>query len=173
MKGEIALLQKHKVSKMSCALVPGQTFEGTLEQEAHFLEMSKKIFLLAGGMAVQKFGTKLEKEQEALSNLADMMIDIYALESALRVPQANRTHIRGKATSMIEMTQVFAYEAFQRIEALAKETLASVETGDIADACRCSKTDALHAGRYGGPQARSRPAWSRTSGTRCNTRQRQ
>ena len=45
--------------------------------------MSKKIFLLAGGLAVQKFGTKLEKEQEALSNLADMMIDIYALESAL------------------------------------------------------------------------------------------
>ena len=32
---------------------------------------------------------------------------------------------------MIEMTQVFAYEAFQRIEALAKETLASVETGDM------------------------------------------
>ena len=48
--------------------------------------MSKKIFLLAGGMAVQKFGTKLEKEQEALSNLADMMIDIYALESAAGVP---------------------------------------------------------------------------------------
>ena len=56
---------------------------------------------------------------------------------------------------MIEMTQVFAYEAFQRIEALAKETLASVETGDMPR-MRLSvlKTDALHAGRYGGPQAR-------------------
>ena len=40
---------------------------------------------------------------------------------------------------MIEMTQVFAYEAFQRIEALAKETLASVETGDMRGCCRCSK----------------------------------
>ncbi|WP_145040356.1 acyl-CoA dehydrogenase family protein [Paenibacillus sp. Y412MC10] len=133
MKGEIALLQKAQgLQGELLQLVPGQTFEGTLEQEAHFLDMSKKIFLLAGGLAVQKFGTKLEKEQEALSNLADMMIDIYALESALlrTRKQIERTS-EEKAASMIEMTQVFAYEAFQRIEALAKETLASVETGDM------------------------------------------
>lgn len=120
--------------------------------------MSKKIFLLAGGMAVQKFGTKLEKEQEALSNLADMMIDIYALESALlrTRKQIERTS-EEKAASMIEMTQVFAYEAFQRIEALAKETLASVETGDMLRMqLSVLKTDALHAGRYGGPQAQHR-----------------
>jgi len=61
-----------------------------------------------------------------------MMIDIYALESALlrTRKQIERTS-EEKAASMIEMTQVFAYEAFQRIEALAKETLASVETGDM------------------------------------------
>ncbi|MGV2806227.1 acyl-CoA dehydrogenase, partial [Clostridium perfringens] len=60
------------------------------------------------------------------------MIDIYALESALlrTRKQIERTS-EEKAASMIEMTQVFAYEAFQRIEALAKETLASVETGDM------------------------------------------
>lgn len=94
--------------------------------------MSKKIFLLAGGLAVQKFGTKLEKEQEVLANLADMMIDIYALESALlrTRKQINRTS-EEKAANMIEMTQVFSYEAFQRIEAIAKETLASVDTGDM------------------------------------------
>lgn len=94
--------------------------------------MSKKIFLLAGGLAVQKFGTKLEKEQELLSNLADMMIDIFALESALlRTKKHIARTSEEKAAGMIEMTQVFAYEAFQRIEALAKETLALVETGDM------------------------------------------
>lgn len=133
LKGEIALLQKaQSLQGELLQLVPGQTFEGTLEQEAHYLDMSKKIFLLAGGLAVQKFGTKLDKEQEALANLADMMIDIYALESALL---RTRKHIartsEEKAANMIEMTQVFAYEAFQRIEALAKETLASVESGDM------------------------------------------
>jgi len=133
MKGEIALLQKAQgLQNELLQLVPGQTFEGALEQEAHFLDMSKKIFLLAGGLAVQKFGTKLEKEQELLSNLADMMIDIFALESALlRTKKHIARTSEEKAAGMIEMTQVFAYEAFQRIEALAKEILASVEAGDM------------------------------------------
>lgn len=133
MKGEIALLQKAQgLQNELLSLMPGQTFEGTLEQEAHYLDMAKKIFLLAGGMAVQKFGTKLEKEQEALANLADMMIDIYALESALlRTKKQIQRTSEEKAACMIEMTQVFAYEAMQRIEALAKEILASVESGDM------------------------------------------
>ncbi|WP_106769333.1 acyl-CoA dehydrogenase family protein [Paenibacillus faecalis] len=133
MKGQIALLQKaQNLQNELLQIVPGQTFEGTLEQEMHYLDMSKKIFLLVGGLAVQKFGTKLEKEQEALANLADIMIDIYALESALlRTRKQIARTSEEKAANMIEMTQVFAYEAFQRIEALAKETLASIESGDM------------------------------------------
>lgn len=133
MKGEIALLQKAQgLQNELLSIMPGQTFEGTLEQETHYLDMAKKIFLLTGGMAVQKFGTKLEKEQEALANLADMMIDIYALESALlRTKKQIQRTSEEKAACMIEMTQVFAYEAMQRIEALAKEILASVESGDM------------------------------------------
>lgn len=133
MKGQIALLEKaQSLQGELLQRVPGQTFEGILEQEAHYLEMSKKIFLLAGGLAVQKFGTRLEKEQEVLANLADMMIDIFALESILlRTRKQIARATEEKAGNMIEMTQVFAYEAFQRIEALAKETLASVESGDM------------------------------------------
>lgn len=38
--------------------------------------MAKKIFLMVGGLAVQKYGMALEKNQEVLSNLADIMIQI-------------------------------------------------------------------------------------------------
>ncbi|MCM3782616.1 acyl-CoA dehydrogenase family protein [Neobacillus mesonae] len=133
LKGELALLQKAQgLQNEILQLVPNQTFEGLLEQEEHFLEMSKKIFLLTGGLAVQKYGTKLEKEQEVLANLADMMIDIFALESVLARTQKQiaRTS-EAKAANMIEMTQVFAYEVFLRIESLAKELLTSVESGDM------------------------------------------
>ncbi|MEK3732586.1 acyl-CoA dehydrogenase family protein [Paenibacillus sp. FSL M8-0334] len=133
MKGEIALLEKAQALQVELLqMVPGQSFEETLAREAHFLDMSKKIFLLVGGLAVQKLGTKLEKEQELLSNLADIMTDIYALESALLRTRKHLTRTtEEKAAGMIEMTQVFAYEAFQRIEGLARETLAAVETGDM------------------------------------------
>lgn len=133
MKGEIALLEKAQALQGELLqMVPGQSFEETLAREAHFLDMSKKIFLLVGGLLVQKLGTKLEKEQELLSNLADIMTDIYALESALLRTRKHLTRTtEEKAAGMIEMTQVFAYEAFQRIEGLARETLAAVETGDM------------------------------------------
>lgn len=133
MKGEIALLEKAQALQGELLqMVPGQSFEETLAREAHFLDMSKKIFLLVGGLAVQKLGTKLEKEQELLSNLADIMTDIYALESALLRTRKHLTRTsKEKAAGMIEMTQVFAYEAFLRIEGLARETLAAVETGDM------------------------------------------
>ncbi|PAD71240.1 MULTISPECIES: acyl-CoA dehydrogenase family protein [Paenibacillus] len=133
MKSEIALLEKAQALQGELLqMVPGQSFEETLAREAHFLDMSKKIFLLVGGLAVQKLGTKLEKEQELLSNLADIMTDIYALESALLRTRKHLTRTsEEKAAGMIEMTQVFAYEAFLRIEGLARETLAAVETGDM------------------------------------------
>lgn len=133
LKGELALLQKAQALQNEILqILPNQTFEGVLEQEGHFLEMSKKIFLLVGGLAVQKYGTKLEKEQEVLAGLADMMIDIFALESVLARTnkQASRTS-EEKALNMIEMTKVFAYEAFLRVESVAKELLTTIESGDM------------------------------------------
>ena len=133
MKGQLALLQKAQgLQGELLQMMPGQSYDGLLELEDHLLQMSKKIFLLAGGQAVQKFGTKLEQQQEVLSNLADMMIQIYAMESGIvRTRKQVDRRSEEKAANMLEMTRVFTYEAFQKIEALAKETLAVIESGDM------------------------------------------
>ncbi|GIP38861.1 putative acyl-CoA dehydrogenase [Paenibacillus sp. J31TS4] len=133
MKGELPLMQKAQALQAELLqLVPGQTFEGTLEEETHLLAMAKKIFLMAGGAAVQKFQLKLEQEQEVLSHLADMMIQIYALESALLRTKKRIDKLgEEKAGLAVAMTRVFAQEAFEKIESLARETLAAVDTGDM------------------------------------------
>ncbi|MBB6669770.1 acyl-CoA dehydrogenase family protein [Cohnella nanjingensis] len=132
MKGELPLLQKAQALQSELLqLVPGQTFEGTLEEETHLLSMAKKIFLMAGGSAVQTYQTKLEEEQETLSHLADIMIQIYAMESALlRTKKLIAKKGEEKAAAPIAMTRVFVRESFAGIEALAKEILAAVATGD-------------------------------------------
>ncbi|CAI6016735.1 acyl-CoA dehydrogenase family protein [Cohnella sp. JJ-181] len=133
LKGELPLLQK--VQALQAELlqpVPGRTFEGTLEEEAHLARSAKKIFLMAGGAAVQKFGPKLEQEQEALAALADMLIQIYAMESAiLRAKKRLASQGEARAALSVAMTRAFVHDAFGLVESLAKETLSAVETGDM------------------------------------------
>ncbi|MNV28028.1 putative acyl-CoA dehydrogenase [compost metagenome] len=132
MKGELPLMQKAMALQAELMQpIPSQTFEGTLDQETHLLAMAKKIFLMAGAQAVQKYQQKLEEQQEILSHLADMMIQVYAMESALlRTRKMIERSGESKARLAILMTTVFIQEAFGQIETWAKETLAAMETGD-------------------------------------------
>ncbi|MDR6882348.1 acyl-CoA dehydrogenase family protein [Bacillus sp. 3255] len=133
MKGELPLLQKAGALQAELlSIVPGQTFDGTLEEEAHLIAMAKKIFLMVGGLAVQKYGAALEKNQEILSNLADIMIQIFAAESGLlRTKKGIARTGEDKARNAIQMTAVYVHEAFDKIEAYAKEALSTMEEGDV------------------------------------------
>lgn len=132
MKGELPLLQKAKALQAELLqFIPGQIFEGVLEEEAHLVATAKRIFLMAGGTAVQKYQLKLEQEQEVLSHLADIMIQIFAMESALLRTQ-KRINKQGeqKTSTAIEMTRIYVHEAFEQIETFAKDILSAMEEGD-------------------------------------------
>lgn len=133
MKGELPLMQKAQALQSELLqLVPGQMFEGVLEEETHLVSMAKKIFLMAGGAAVQKFQMQLEQEQEVLSHLADMMIQMYAMESTLlRTRKRIAKQGEDKAACAVDMTRVFVHEAFETMESLAKETFAAIDSGDM------------------------------------------
>ncbi|MBD8501110.1 acyl-CoA dehydrogenase family protein [Paenibacillus arenosi] len=132
MKGELPLLAKvQELQGELISIVPGKTFEGTLEQEVHLVAAAKKIFLTVGGIAVQKYGISLEKEQEVLSYLADLMIQIYAIESTLLRTRKRISKVgEEKTKAAIQMTEVFIHESFAKIEHIAKETAAAMESGD-------------------------------------------
>ena len=57
--------------------------DGVLAAEARACGAFKKVVLMVAGTAMQRYGTKLEQEQEVLSYLADILIDTYASESAV------------------------------------------------------------------------------------------
>ncbi|UJF35921.1 acyl-CoA dehydrogenase family protein [Paenibacillus hexagrammi] len=133
MKGELPLLQKAQaLQEELLSIVPGQIFEDTLAEQAHLVTMGKKIFLMVGGLAVQKYGMALDKEQEVLSHLADMMIQLFAAESALlRTLKLIDRVGEDKAKNAIQMTIVFVHEAFGKLEECAKESLSTMEAGDM------------------------------------------
>ncbi len=132
MKGELPLLQKaQQLQEELMMLMPEEVGDGVLEQEKYLVRNAKKIALLVAGIAAQKFGPKLEKEQEILVNIADIVSNLYAMESALlRTEKAIQKSGVEKNKQKLLYTQIFCQEAFNEIEAHAKETIVAVEQGD-------------------------------------------
>lgn len=131
LKGEVALLQaatKLQGEMMSTLELPDEDVE--LGAETYATKMTRKIFLMVGGMAVQKYGQALDREQEVLANLADLGIALYSMESALL--RAKKTAVNGGARAALQANYVklFVAETFPRVEAIARDTLAAMEEGD-------------------------------------------
>jgi alkylation response protein AidB-like acyl-CoA dehydrogenase len=134
MKGELPLLQAAQgLQAELMGLMPTMIDESEpLAVEKDLLEKAKKLFLFAGGYAVQKYQLKLEQEQEVLANVADIISEIFAIESCiLRAQKQLEKEGAEKAHLKLLMTKVYTHEAFARIEAIAKETLAAMEEGDV------------------------------------------
>jgi alkylation response protein AidB-like acyl-CoA dehydrogenase len=132
MKGELPLLQKaQSLQEELMMMMPEEVSGETLAQEKYLLRNAKKMVLLGAGLAAQKYMKKLEKEQEILVNLADMTAEVYNMEAAiLRTEKAINKFGLEKSNLKLQYTQVYVQEAFNRIEADAKETLIAVEEGD-------------------------------------------
>ncbi|WP_088006508.1 acyl-CoA dehydrogenase family protein [Indiicoccus explosivorum] len=132
MKGELPLLQEaEKLQGELLMMMPEEVGTEPLEQEKHLLKNAKKIALLAAGLAAQRFGKKLESEQEVLVNIADIVSNVYAIESVIkRTEKAIGNSSADKEQQKLLYTQIFTQEAFEEIERDAKETLIAAAEGD-------------------------------------------
>ncbi|RKQ35484.1 acyl-CoA dehydrogenase family protein [Oceanobacillus halophilus] len=132
MKGELPLLQQAQALQEELVMkMPEEVGTGTLEQEKYLLRNAKKLVLFAAGIAAQKYMQKIEREQEILVNLADMVAEVYNMESAiLRTEKAINKSGEEANKQKLLYTQVYVQEAFNRMEVDAKETLIAVEEGD-------------------------------------------
>lgn len=132
-KGELPLLQKARSlqEELLSYVPPLFSDPEPLEIESHLIEMTRQIFLMAAGLAVQTYGERLEKEQEILSDLADIVIALYTMESCLiRAKKTVRQLGEQKAEIQTLYTQAFVYDTFDHVERLARRTLAALEEGD-------------------------------------------
>ncbi|MCC9088601.1 acyl-CoA dehydrogenase family protein [Bacillus pumilus] len=132
MKGELPLLQKAQtLQEELMMMMPEEPGDQPLDQEKYLLVHAKKIALMMAGMAAMKYGKALDKEQEILVNIADIVNELFAAESAiLRTEKAIAASGPEKNAQKLAYTQIFTQEAFLKIEAHAKESLIAMEEGD-------------------------------------------
>jgi alkylation response protein AidB-like acyl-CoA dehydrogenase len=105
---------------------------GPLADEAHAVAMVKKATLLVAGVAVQKYMETIENEQEVLAGLADLVIETYAMESALlRARRALERDGADAAALKVAMVRCYVNDALARVDATAKTVLAAAGEGDV------------------------------------------
>jgi alkylation response protein AidB-like acyl-CoA dehydrogenase len=105
--------------------------DGKLTLQKEMVEMSKKIGLLVAGAAVQKYMMKLADEQEILASISDIVIEVFAMESALlRAMKTMEKLGDEKAQIQKAMVKVYVNDAFDRVEFFAKQAFAAIAEGD-------------------------------------------
>ncbi|HEY3104972.1 MAG TPA: acyl-CoA dehydrogenase family protein [Pyrinomonadaceae bacterium] len=107
------------------------TDESLLAAETKLAHNAKKVALMTLGTAAQKYMLGLGDQQEILMGVADIIMDAYAMESAiLRTQKIAVSQGDQAAERFIDMTRVFCNDAVERIEMHAKNTLAAMADGD-------------------------------------------
>ena len=100
--------------------------------ETKILARLRKIVLLTAGAASQRFMTALQDQQEVMADLADGIMAVFALESALLRARklAGSKASSGLSAVAATMTAVFAEEALGAVEQAARRVLAASAEGD-------------------------------------------
>jgi alkylation response protein AidB-like acyl-CoA dehydrogenase len=105
--------------------------ESLLAAEQKLAKNAKKVGLMTLGTAAQKYMMSLGDQQEILIGIADIIMDAYAMESAiLRAQKLAASQGEAAAARYVDMTRVFCNDAVERIDARAKNTLAGMAEGD-------------------------------------------
>jgi len=171
MTGQLALLPA--IKQLMDELMSPPSFsdsDGTddpLAREATMLANSKKLALFAAGSASQKYMNSLADQQEVMGALADIILEVYAFDSAMARARKLAAARSSHASLAADMTRLYAAKAFHTIESAARQVIAAVAEGDMlrtqlaifrrlvkhepADTIALSRTiarAAIEAGRY-------------------------
>jgi alkylation response protein AidB-like acyl-CoA dehydrogenase len=132
LKGDLPLIPaamrlQDEVLGPSSAVPPG---EGLLEAETAAVDAFKKVALMVLGTAMQTYGQKLTDEQEILTWAADILIDVYAAESASLRARRAAADRHPVADLQADAARLYVSDAAGRIDVTARTALAAMADGD-------------------------------------------
>jgi hypothetical protein len=86
---------------------------------------------MVSGAATQKYMMALQDQQEVMGAMADMIIEVFAMESALlRTQKLIASRGESSAANAVAMTRAYIASSIDKVEAAAKKALANCAEGD-------------------------------------------
>jgi len=134
MAGKLPLLPAIKRVMDEVLAGPGsaEDIEGPLAAERALVTNAKKIALFTAGAASQKYMQALADQQEIMGALADIIIESFAVESAVLRARKIAARADEAAVSLpLAMTQVYIAGALEKILNSARKIIAAVAEGDM------------------------------------------
>ena len=134
MSGQLALMPaiKQLMDEVFTGPSAGEELEGSLAEEQKLVASAKKIGLFAAGVATQKYMQAIQDQQEILGAIADMVMEIYAMESVLlRTRKMIETKGEAGFELPIAIARVYLSHAIEKIEASARKIISAVAEGDM------------------------------------------
>jgi len=132
MSGQLPLMAA--IKKLMDEVLSGSSYEageGPLVDERSLVARAKKIGLFAAGIATQKYMQAIQDEQEIMGAIANMVIETYAMESAvLRAQKLIKRNGETPSDLAIAMTRVYMAAAMEKIESAARMVIATCAEGD-------------------------------------------
>ena len=133
LKGHLNLIEKAEEVANELTEIPSfdvPEFNELFSEEKYLIQNLKKVFLMLAGAGMKKFGMDLEKEQEVLLRISDIIIEIYMSESAILGTEKNSSRYGiDKVSSQIAMSKLYLYQACDIIISKAKELIVSLSEG--------------------------------------------
>jgi butyryl-CoA dehydrogenase len=134
MSGQLPLMPA--IKKLMDEVLAGpsavEELEGPLADERKLVAQAKKLGLFVAGAATQKYMQAIQDQQEVMGAIADMVIETYAMESAvLRADKMVESKGESAAGLAVAMTRVYLAQAMDKIESAARKVIAAVAEGDM------------------------------------------
>jgi alkylation response protein AidB-like acyl-CoA dehydrogenase len=125
-KGDLSL--QDSIDTLKTAIATGEI---TRDGEEGIVQAAKDIFLLTLDASQQKYGKDLAKHQEIIGRLADLSMQVYAMDSAwLRAQKAVANEGEAKAKHKLNMATAYINSTVGLLEYTAKETLTALAEGE-------------------------------------------
>jgi len=134
MKGELDLMGAVMAVQKELTGIPefGDEDTALFAAEKKAIANMKKVVLMAGGAAAQKYMDKLAHEQEILMNLADVCIYAYMAESVLlRAEKLVSMKGEDACKLQIDIARVYLNDALDKANIAGKNAVTAMAEGDM------------------------------------------
>jgi alkylation response protein AidB-like acyl-CoA dehydrogenase len=101
-----------------------------LGEEARTVEALKKAGLMIFGLALQTYGQKLTDQQEVLTFVADIAMDVFSADSAVLRARTALESGNSRVSLHVDAARTFVNDAAIRVEGTSRQAVAAMADGD-------------------------------------------